>query len=70
MAVDRDKLKDLVIKNQMTYSDLAQKANISKSQISKILNGDDSSKLRTDTIGKLASALGVDYKEILKDKEA
>ncbi|NMF06298.1 helix-turn-helix domain-containing protein [Clostridium beijerinckii] len=70
MAIDRDKLKELVIKNQMTYSDLADKAKISKSQISKILNGDESSKVRTDTIGKLASALGVDYKEILKGKEA
>ncbi|AIY80163.1 helix-turn-helix family protein [Clostridium botulinum 202F] len=69
MAIDRDKLKGLVIKNQMTYSDLANKAKISKSQISKILNGDDSSKVRTDTIGKLASALGVDYKEILKGDE-
>lgn len=70
MAIDRDKLKELVIKNQMTYSDLADKSKISKSQISKILNGDESSKVRTDTIGKLASALGVDYKEILKGKEA
>lgn len=69
MAIDKDKLRDLVIKKQMTYSDLADKANISKSQISKILNGDESSKVRTDTIGKLASALGVDYKEILKRDE-
>lgn len=70
MAIDREKLKELVIKNQMTYSDLADKSKVSKSQISKILNGDESSKVRTDTIGKLASALGVDYKEILKGKEA
>ena len=69
MAIDKDKLRDLVIKKQMTYSDLADKANISKSQISKILNGDESSKVRTDTIGKLSSALGVDYKEILKVEE-
>ena len=69
MAIDKDKLRDLVIKKQMTYSDLADKANISKSQISKILNGDEGSKVRTDTIGKLASALGVDYKEILKKED-
>jgi len=69
MAVDRDKLRELIINNQMTYTDLANKTNISKSQISKIFNGNEDSKVRTDTIGKLASALGVDYKEILKGKE-
>lgn len=69
MAIDREKIKDLVIRNQMTYSDLAEKSNISKSQISKILNGEEKSKVRTDTIGKLADALGVDYKELLKCKE-
>lgn len=69
MSIDRGKLKDLVIKRQMTYSDLAEKANMSKSQISKIVNGEEGSKVRTDTIGKLASALGVDYKEILKENE-
>lgn len=69
MAIDRDKLRDLIINNQMTYTDLANKTNISKSQISKIFNGSEDCKLRTDTIGKLASALGVDYKEILKGKD-
>ena len=69
MVIDRDKLRELVIKNQMTFTDLANKTNISISQISKIFNGNEDSKLRTDTIGKLASALGVDYKEILKREE-
>lgn len=69
MGIDREKLKELVIKNQMTYTDLANKTNISKSQISKIFNGDESSKVRTDTIGKLASALGVNYKELLIKEE-
>lgn len=69
MAINKDKLIDLVIKNQMTYSELADKSNISKSQISKILNDSSGSKVRTDTIGKLASALGVNYKELLIKEE-
>ena len=69
MAIDRDKLMGLIINKHMTLTELANKTNISKSQISKIFNGIEDSKLRTDTIGKLASALGVDYKEILKREE-
>lgn len=67
MAIDKDKLRGLVIKNEMTYSELADKAKVSKSQISRILNGEESSKVRTDTIGRLAKALKVDYTELLKE---
>lgn len=67
MALDKDKLMELLIKNNLNYSKLADNANISKSQISRILNGTGSSKVRTDTIGKLAKALNVDYKKLLKE---
>ena len=67
MPINKEKLKDLVIKNEMSFSKLAKKSIVSKAQISRIMSDDSSSKVRTDTLGKIANALGVDYKELLEE---
>ena len=67
MPIDVEKLNRAIIEKGLNYTDLAKKANISKSQISRIVNS-DGSKSRTKTISKIANALGVDYKEICKEE--
>ena len=66
MPINKEKLRALVIKNEMSFSKLADAANVSKSQISRIMNDNSSSKVRTDTLGKIANAWNVDYKELLE----
>ena len=66
MPINKEKLRDLLIKRKMTYSELSEKSKVSKAQISRIMNEESSSKVRTKTLGKIAEALKVDYKELLE----
>ena len=67
MAVSKEKIQALLIEKKMTYAKLADESKVSKAQISRIMNADSDSKIRTDTLGKIAKALNVDYKELLAD---
>lgn len=69
MPINKEKLRNLVIKNEMSFSKLAEVSKVSKAQISRIMSDNSSSKVRTDTLGKIANALNVDYKELLEEGE-
>ena len=66
MPIDKDKLTAAMIKNKMNMSKLAEESEVSKSQISRLIK-EDTKTIRLDTLGKLAKALDVDYKELLKE---
>ena len=65
MPIDKEKLKTFMIDKKMNISDLSKISNVSKSQISRMMNS-DTKKIRLDTLGKIADALEVDYKCLIK----
>lgn len=68
MPIDKIKLTEAMIEKEMNMSDLAKKSEVSKSQISRLMK-EDTKKIRLDTLGKIANALEIDYKALLKDEE-
>ena len=68
MPIDKDKLTAAMIKNKMNMSKLAEESEVSKSQISRLMN-ENTKTIRLDTLGKIAGALGVDYKDLLKEEK-
>jgi DNA-binding Xre family transcriptional regulator len=65
MRINIEKLTDLMIKKGMSYTDLSNKTKLSKTQIWRIFNVEDT-KTRLTTISTLSKVLEVDYKEIVK----
>lgn len=63
MPLNVEKLNELLVKKNLNYSELAEKANISKTQISRIVNK-DKPKVQLKTISALSKALEVPYKEL------
>ena len=68
MPIDKIKLTEAMIEKEMNMSDLAKKSEVSKSQISRLMK-EDTKKIRLDTLGKIAKALDVDYKDLLKEEK-
>ena len=68
MPIDKEKLKSAMINNNMNMSKLAEESKVSKSQISRLIK-EDTKMIRLDTLGKIAGALGVDYKDLLKEEK-
>ena len=68
MPIDKDKLTAAMIKNKMNMSKLAEESEVSKSQISRLMN-ENTKTIRLETLGKIAGALGVDYKDLLKEEK-
>ena len=66
MPIDKEKLKSAMINNNMNMSKLAEESKVSKSQISRLIK-EDTKTIRLDTLGKIAKALDVDYKEEQKE---
>lgn len=64
MPIDNEKLIELMVKNKLNQSNLSKKAKISNSQLTRVLKGD--CKPRIDTVAKIAEALNVNYKELIK----
>ena len=69
MPINVQRLKELVIERGISYTELSKKSNISKTQISRIINSDGTKKVRPTTIKLLADSLKVNYKELWKDGE-
>ena len=67
MPIDKDKLTAAMVKNKMNMSKLAEESEVSKSQISRLMN-ENTKTIRLDTLGKIAGALGVNYKDLLKEE--
>ncbi|MDU1339402.1 helix-turn-helix domain-containing protein [Clostridium butyricum] len=63
MPLNVDKLNELLVEKNLNYSELAKKANISKNQISRIVNK-DKPRVQLKTISALSKALNVSYKEL------
>ena len=66
LPIDKDKLTAAMIKNKMNMSKLAEESEVSKSQISRLMN-ENTKTIRLDTLGKIANALEIDYKALLKE---
>lgn len=64
MKADKEKLDLIMSRRCVRSADVQRDANISRTTMYKLLSG---SNVRTDTIGKVASALGVDVTEIMKE---
>lgn len=60
--MDKAKLIDLMAGKVLTQAELAKAAHISKTAVYGLMNG---RKPRTDTLGKIAKALGVKPSELL-----
>ena len=65
MPIDITKINNIIIKKGFSYSDLAKKSGISRTQISRIINSKNT-RCRTKTISKLIKALDIDYEDICK----
>ena len=65
MPIDITKINNIIIKKGLSYSDLAEKSGISRTQISRIINSKNP-RCRTKTISKLIKALDIDYEDICK----
>ena len=65
MPIDITKINNIIIKKGLSYSDLAKKSGISRTQISRIINSKNP-RCRTKTISKLIKALDIDYEDICK----
>ena len=68
MPIDKDKLIKTMIDKKKNISKLAEESKVSKSQISRLMN-ENTKTIRLDTLGKIAGALGVDYKDLLKEEK-
>lgn len=69
MPLNIERLNELLVEKNLNYSELAEKANISKTQISRIVNKNNR-KVQLKTISALCNALDVEFKELyMKDKE-
>jgi len=66
MEINLDKVTNLMVQKGMSYTDLANKSKLSKTQIWRIFN-QKNPKTRLKTISLLSKALNVDYKEIVKE---
>lgn len=66
MPININKVKEIMLEKGMAQNDLAEKMNLSKSRVSRILN-DEASSSQIKTIHSLAIALGVKPKDILKE---
>lgn len=60
MKIDTDKLKFLMISQQLTFRQLAKLAAISESKIYALATGKKATSTRLDIIGRIAAALDVD----------
>ena len=65
MPIDITKINNIIIKKGLSYSDLAEKSGISRTQISRIINSKNT-RCRTKTISKLIKALDINYEDICK----
>ena len=66
MEIDKIKIKILLAENNMNQGDLAKKTNMSETQISRILGKKSSCIPGTKTVNKIAKALKVKVKDIVK----
>jgi transcriptional regulator with XRE-family HTH domain len=67
MPINVNKVKEIMIENGITPSDLAKDMKVSQSRVSRILK-DEVSSSQIKTIHSLAKALKVKPKEILKEE--
>lgn len=63
MPLNVERLNELLVEKNLNYSELAEKANISKTQISRIVNKNEP-KVHLKTISALSKALEVPYREL------
>lgn len=63
MPLNVEKLNELLVEKNLNYSELAEKAKISKTQISRIINKKEP-KVQLKTIGALCKALEVSFNEL------
>ena len=72
MAINIERLKEIVIEKGISYTELAEMAGVSKTQISRLISGNVDN-VRPTTISKISNGLGVSYKELyikeVKDSE-
>lgn len=63
MPLNVDRLNELLVEKNLNYSELAEKAKISKTQVSRIVNKKEP-KVQLKTISALCTALDVPFKEL------
>lgn len=65
MAINIEKLKEIMIEKGLSYTELSEITGVSKVQIHRLFKG-DVEKTTLKTISKLSKGLGVSYKEFTK----
>ena len=66
MYINAKILKYLLIQQNMNWTELSKKSGISKTHLSRMINSKERINLRFTTINALSTALGVEYKFIIK----
>ncbi len=67
MNISRDKIKIILADRLMTINELARVSGLSRPYLSALINGKKLT-IKPITLGKLAKALGVDVKTLLKEE--
>ncbi|WP_373483307.1 helix-turn-helix domain-containing protein [Acetobacterium sp.] len=67
MRIDKIKIMVVMAKQGLNQLQLAEKTGMSRGNLSTIVNG---KRCKVETVIKIATALGVDYSELLEEKEA
>lgn len=68
LLISKIKLETILAKECMTYSDLSNKSNVSRTTIQKMVNR--KIEPRPATVGKIARALNVDVRELIENTAA
>lgn len=67
MRIDKIKIMVVLAKKGLNQTELAEKIGMSRGNLSTIVNG---KRCKVETVIKIATALGVEYSELLEEKEA
>lgn len=63
--IDANRLRDLLVEHKTDIIDVARQIGITPQTLARLAQRDRPCRLRT--IGKIAAALGVDYRQLLKE---
>ena len=67
MALDVVKLRNLMLEKEINQADIANKTNLNKATLSKILSG-KVERPNIKTVGKICNCLGICVEEIMKEE--
>lgn len=65
--INAKKIRQLMFAQQLSLTKLAKLAHLQKNSVARLFK--DGAKVKTETVGKIAAALGVDGEEIILEQQ-